>query len=381
MDQSTTNNKEIKNEQQPAATGPTQEISAENINSNIRSLPTKLMIPFVFSLICIILSVILSIYYILLFIGKSIEQYTLSAPLNHQTLDYESVSSNSFEFNTSFNYTYFLILPGLSFLGILTFGLINIFTVDENYRLPQTIRKMVSAMIISLIIVLPLQTLVYLFSNRNIKNIKKRLDVCDNYICSRIYKNVQFLEFIDEPKGSIISTSNSINKALSSLKEDNSIEDYAKAFYTITLFNHYQKLSLTNPSIHQAFELFNPSVLLAYKGCKPSKYFNRYGSYIEDISETIIRPALPRTITKDAIKVSKAFELYNDWIVNTNNLANAIQPQQALNSFIIVIISTVIIQIVVYITVLYKMFKVNTDDDITAKVIQNLHGIIILIIQ
>jgi len=122
------------------------------------------------------------------------------------------------------------------------------------------------------------------------------------------------------------------------------------------------KLSLTNPSIHQAFELFNPSVLLAYKGCKPSKYFNRYGSYIEDISETIIRPALPRTITKDAIKVSKAFELYNDWIVNTNNLANAIQPQQALNSFIIVIILTVIIQIV-YIAVMYKMFKVNTDDD------------------
>jgi hypothetical protein len=371
MDQPTTNNQEIKNEQLP-----TQKTSIQNVNNNIRSLPTKLMIPFVFSLICIILSVILSIYYVLLFIGKSIKQYTLSAPLNHQTLDYESVSSNSFEFNTSFNYTYFLILPGLSFLGILTFGLINIFTVDENYRLPQTIRKMISGMIISLIIVLALQTLVYLFSNRNIKNVKKRLDDCDNYICSRIYKNVKFLEFIDEPKESIISTSNSVNNAISSLKEDISIEDYAKAFYTITLFNHYQKLSLTNPSIQQAFELFNPSVLLSYKGCKPSKYFNRYGSYIEDISETIIRPALPRTITKDAIKVSKAFELYNDWIVNTNNLANAIQPQQALNSFIIVIILTVIIQ-VVYIAVMYKMFKVNTDDDITAKVIQKISVIII----
>ena len=375
MDQETnnqpTNNQETNNQELP-----TQKTSVQNINNNIRSLPTKLMIPFVFSLICIILSVILSIYYVLLFIGKSIKQYTLSAPLNHQTLDYDSVSSNSFEFNTSFNYTYFLILPGLSFLGILIFSLINIFTVDENYRLPQTIKKMISGMIISLIIVLALQTLLYLFSNRNIKNVKKRLDDCDNYICSRIYKNVKFLDFIDEPKESIISTSNSINNALSSLKEEISIEDYAKAFYTITLFNHYQKLSLTNPSIQQAFELFNPSVLLSYKGCKPSKYFNRYGSYIEDISETIIRPALPRTITKDAIKVSKAFELYNDWIVNTNNLANAIQPQQSLNSFIIVIISTVIIQIV-YITVMYKMFKVNTDNDITAKVIQKIPDIII----
>jgi hypothetical protein len=375
MDQETnnqpTNNQETNNQELP-----TQKTSVQNINNNIRSLPTKLMIPFVFSLICIILSVILSIYYVLLFIGKSIKQYTLSAPLNHQTLDYESVSSNSFEFNTSFNYTYFLILPGLSFLGILIFSLINIFTVDENYRLPQTIKKMISGMIISLIIVLALQTLLYLFSNRNIKNVKKRLDDCDNYICSRIYKNVKFLDFIDEPKESIISTSNSINNALSSLKEEISIEDYAKAFYTITLFNHYQKLSLTNPSIQQAFELFNPSVLLSYKGCKPSKYFNRYGSYIEDISETIIRPALPRTITKDAIKVSKAFELYNDWIVNTNNLANAIQPQQSLNSFIIVIISTVIIQIV-YITVMYKMFKVNTDNDITAKVIQKIPDSII----
>ena len=375
MDQETnnqpTNNQETNNQELP-----TQKTSVQNINNNIRSLPTKLMIPFVFSLICIILSVILSIYYVLLFIGKSIKQYTLSAPLNHQTLDYESVSSNSFEFDTSFNYTYFLILPGLSFLGILIFSLINIFTVDENYRLPQTIKKMISGMIISLIIVLALQTLLYLFSNRNIKNVKKRLDDCDNYICSRIYKNVKFLDFIDEPKESIISTSNSINNALSSLKEEISIEDYAKAFYTITLFNHYQKLSLTNPSIQQAFELFNPSVLLSYKGCKPSKYFNRYGSYIEDISETIIRPALPRTITKDAIKVSKAFELYNDWIVNTNNLANAIQPQQSLNSFIIVIISTVIIQIV-YITVMYKMFKVNTDNDITAKVIQKIPDIII----
>ena len=374
MDQETnnqpTNNQETNNQELP-----TQKTSVQNINNNIRSLPTKLMIPFVFSLICIILSVILSIYYVLLFIGKSIKQYTLSAPLNHQTLDYESVSSNSFEFNTSFNYTYFLILPGLSFLGILIFSLINIFTVDENYRLPQTIKKMISGMIISLIIVLALQTLLYLFSNRNIKNVKKRLDDCDNYICSRIYKNVKFLDFIDEPKESIISTSNSINNALSSLKEEISIEDYAKAFYTITLFNHYQKLSLTNPSIQQSFELFNPSVLLSYKGCKPSKYFNRYGSYIEDISETIIRPALPRTITKDAIKVSKAFELYNDWIVNTNNLANAIQPQQSLNSFIIVIISTVIIQIV-YITVMYKMFKVNTDNDITAKLIQKITDII-----
>jgi len=48
--------------------------------------------------------------------------------------------------------------------------------------------------------------------------------------------------------------------------------------------------------------------------------------------------------------------------------------------FSIVIISTVFIQIV-YITVLYKIFKANTDDDITAKFIQKLHGIIILIIQ
>lgn len=347
----------------------------ENIK-NVRSLPTILMIPLVFSIICIISSIVLSIYYLILFIIKSIKQSLISSPLNHETLDYESVSSNSFDLNTSFNYTYFLILPGLALFGLAAFILIKLYVIDKNEVIPQDIRKLIRGMVISLVIVIILQTILYIISNNTIRKVKNRLDKCDTYVCNNIYKNIKFLQLLDEPKNSIVSTNNAISDAFKLLQEDISVEELAKSFYTITLFNHYQKLSLSNPSIDKAFDIFNPSVLLSSTGCKPSKYFTRHGSYIEDISETIIRPALPKVISKDVIKINKAFELCNNWIVTTNNLANSIQPQTALTTFIIMIIVTIIIQIV-YIFIISKLYVINTDKDISANILQKVGNVII----
>ena len=347
-----------------------------NTSKNIRELPTLLLLPLTFSTICITFSVILSIYYLILIIIKSINQSNLNSPLNHETLDYESVSSNSFDFNTSFNYTYFLILPGLALFGILLFILIKIYFIDNSVTIPLDVRKLIGGMLISIIIVLAIQSLIFIYSNITIKAVKNRLDKCDKYVCNRIYKSVKFLELIDEPKESIISTNNAITDAFNLLDENISIEELAKSFYTISLFNHYQKLSLSNPSIGKAFEIFNPSILLSSSGCNPSKYFSRYGSYIEDISETIIRPSLPKLISKDSIKMNKAFEIYNNWIVTTNNLANSISPQHALKSFIMMSILTPIIQLL-YIYIIMKMFVVNTDNDMIANILQKIGNFII----
>jgi hypothetical protein len=67
----------------------------------------------------------------------------------------------------------------------------------------------------------------------------------------------------------------------------------------------------------------------------------RYGTFIEDIGESLIRPHMSKSSL-----VNNAMNKCDEWISSTNEFSNTLYPSEALNAFIILVIGTCLIQVI-----------------------------------
>jgi len=306
-------------------------------------LPWTNMVLIIVAIGCIVMSVVLSIYYfMLLFIKVIIEEgiVKLKSPLNSETTDFIAIQSLTFGAGP-FNYMYFIILPMVALGCIVALLFYRITWTD--IPLPIEMKKFLFLLAIVTGIVLLVQNVIYQRSKVSIRAVEKRLESFNKYVCTKIYKSIKFLENISEPLGSIIAVNDAVRRSMVQLDGTLESVQLAQAFYTITMFNHFQKIGLRNPRIFDAFDLFKPASLLNAK-CNPGSYLTRYGTYVEDIAESIIRPNLTPELRDDPIKVDEALQLCNEWITNTNSYANTLYPEDAFNSFMIMVILTFFIQ-------------------------------------
>jgi len=271
-----------------------------------------------------------------------VQQGANENPLNIESIDFTTIQSLSFS-GGQFNYLYFMILPIGALAGVIVFTVLNAL-LGKGVPPSRQIKGLLFVIGLSALIMIVLQLFAYMKLGKSIKLVAKRLDFFNRYVCSKIYKNLRFLSLIQNPQVSIVGTMSSVQKSLATLSTGDTVENYAKAFFTVTLFYHYQKISLRNPIIFDAFDIFKPSSLLG-GGCNPGNYLARYGTYIEDISETVIRPVLPKELQGNQV-VEQAIILNNEWITNANGYANTIYPEDAFNSFAILAIVTILIQMV-----------------------------------
>jgi len=324
-----------------------------------RSLPITLLLPLVLALVAVIIGFIISIYYVILLIIMVIQQSAITSPLNIETVDYASIQSLTFFTPGQFNYMYFLLLPIVAILGIAIFTAFATLSPPSK-PLPREIKGLVFVIGLSAIIIFFVQGLIYQKIGKTIMAVEKRLKYFNSYVCSKIYKKIPFLAKLQNPQASIVGVHNTIQNSLQLIEEKTPYTEMAKAFFTISMFYHYQKISLRNPIIFDAFNLFNHSTLLS-RGCQPGAYLARYGTYIEDISETLLRPQLSKTIP--ITEVDKAFILCNEWITNANGYANTIYPEDSFSSFVIMAIITVLIQFIpIYLII---KFYIGGEDNIS----------------
>jgi hypothetical protein len=250
--------------------------------------------------------------------------------LNIESLEYQIITSLNFRHNDSmFKYAH------LFYLYVLALAFIIMFIIafrDKILKDDVVIIKVYCAVIVgwSLLLILASLTL-YFTVGKHIFKVNARLKAFNDYVNQRIHKKLNFLKLIEKPSANIIEMNNVIKKCLKMMyTNDTPTETMAKAFYTLTLYNHYHKLTIRNASINDAFVLFK-STYQVTNTYNPAAYLQRYGTYIEDINSSIIMENIDKTVRNPNLE--NALLLCNKWTAATNEAANTIYPEDALNAF------------------------------------------------
>lgn len=280
--------------------------------------------------------------------------------MNKETIEYNILNSITF---TQFNkYTMWTFIPLYLLLTIFAGTAMRMDFDAKNIKLLLLI-IFVYNLVISL-----LYFRFYIGYYKKIKSIKKQLDTANNFICNNIYKNRYVLNKLINPQEYSDLRDKVVKGILNDIPVDIKPEELAKIYYTLHLYEHLHKLGNKDANINDALNSFSPFKIIA--SCDFIQYFNRYGSYIETIN-TKLSMYTPNNIPNKT--VTKAFNICDENITDTNNLANSINLDNSIPPFITLFSINFILQILPYITplIIDKMAK-NVSQQIVmkAKIIQ-----------
>jgi len=306
------------------------------------------------AVIMMILATALIAVYTALIIKNLLKVYKNKTVLHIESIQYASIYSLSF-FNKGrgrFNYAYFFVF----FLGIAFLSLLCYMAFSRNL-LPSE-KVSVTVPVIALGVAIALQLVSMILAGKDIDKVKKQTDSLDNHICRNMYKSREFLDKLRIPKRDINSRYNTIIECIDILKRDLKIKNkvdagkLAKGFYTLTMYNYFNEFTSTkmenSKGGYDTLFTYDNNYPVQKNTCRPTGYLPRYGTLIEDIGETIIRQNMPKTSI-----VNEAMVKCDELVATTNKLANEIYPDMAFNVFIIMFISTVLINVLLVGTIFY----------------------------
>ena len=313
-----------------------------------------------FAVLCIFFNILIIVIYfaaIIYYIAKAASKV---APLNIEALDYAVLFNMTFIPGSKFNYTYiFMIFYGLSSV------LLAYYFKKQGYRISAytkfldssaapnqelEIQNTVSVLLLCSVIALIAQIFLSTTTSATINGVKRRTNMINTYIRKNLYKNSEFLAVIRQPATTILETNDRIIECLKILGKEKKKRELAQGFFTLTFYNYYQNFSLKNNNILPAFKTFNLQNLLT-SNYDPISYMPRYGTFIEDITESIIRPNM-----KKSDNLNEALYTCDSWISKTNEYANTIYPEASFDSFIILLIGTAVVM-TLFVAVLVKYYK------------------------
>jgi hypothetical protein len=207
------------------------------------------------------------------------------------------------------------------------------------------VMRFVNIALISLSIALPLQILIMVYAGRFINKVKAQSDALNTLIRINIYKNGDFLKKLRKPKTDSNDKYNTIVECIGILKNEKDKYKLAKGFYTLTLYNYFNEFSYAQG----AYEIFDLLALADQTNkIMPSAYMPRYGTFIEDIGETI-----RQHMSSSSSLVNDAMNECDILVSKTNELANTIYPDQAFNVFLLMLVTTILINVLLVGSVYY----------------------------
>lgn len=308
--------------------------------------------------VCVVIAVVLIVVYAVLIIKNLLKISKNKTVLNIESIQYASIYSLSFVNNGkfSFNYAYFfVILLGLAFVSLIIY-------MGVSSKEDPADKVSVLVPVIALGVAIALQLTTMILAGKDIDKVKKKADNLNTYICTNMYKKQEFLDKLKASAGGKINTHyTTIIECIGLLKKTKNINSnkLAKAFYTLTIYNYFNEFTSTKMgSSKGAYDMFNMIALSdKKKPCQPVGYLPRYGTFIEDIGETIIRQNMPYSQL-----LNDAMIKCDEMVATTNKLANEIYPDVAFNVFIVMFIATIVINVMLVGTVFYYSILPKTDD-------------------
>ena len=286
---------------------------------------------FMLGVLTTIVSILMSIYYVYSMMDIILKGMMVTTPLNIDTLEYNTMMSTRFFVLSKFNMWLFMVFPLLTLLSFLIMG---IFVIIKNIALPTLFKYTAWIFVAHNFLIFIGYSLFFFRARYQHGVVSSRILGFNQYVCQRIYRNTKFLNFLKTPQTDMVSIVNIFTDSMLKIPINSNKNDLAKAFYTLTLYYHYHKIGVRNPKIMGALSLFNPTMLLI-KSCQPADYLNRYGTYIEDISE-LIKHYLPVYLNPSTNpNTIPALDLAYNWTLQTNNYANSLYPEDALRPFVL----------------------------------------------
>jgi hypothetical protein len=179
----------------------------------------------------------------------------------------------------------------------------------------------------------------YLSTRKKIKNIQERLNKVDNFICSNIYKNPYILKLLIL-EDDTYALDEKIKNILQDIPTDIKSKDLAKLYYTLHLYTHFHKIGINDDRTKDAISKFKPLSIIS--GCSFVQYFYRYGTFIENINNSLSQYTpnnIPNKIVTQALTMCYAN------ISQTNILVNSVRIENALSPFNKLFAANAIIQI------------------------------------
>jgi hypothetical protein len=344
----------------------------KSVIDSFKNTHSRIRIYVLISLVITLFASILSLVYLGSAFVTFANTLLVKNPVNENSLDYRISRMganilnpmNIFYSLKGFNYVFFLVLPWIQVLTA-GFALINLVKKSENGEQPYA-----SSTVIILMIALCIQGALSLIFNyvvffnayRVFRLVHKRITNFNIYIWKRMYKGSdknKFYENLREVQANPFSVRQAAARSLSALPKDIPAEDLARAMFTVTMYFHYHKLGVRNPSIYNAMDQFDPLRLLVPNTFSPADYLFRQGTFIDDVAEQVAAndsTFLSKEIKNNKKLINDAVEIHAEWIAEANNRANSIFPDDSMIPFFQMAIIMLIIQTLPFL-ILIIVFK------------------------
>jgi hypothetical protein len=311
----------------------------------------------------VILCFIVSFIYILMTIFLTIDHSIYISPLNVNTLHYKATQAyNKFTNGQTFNMYIFLILSVIGFIASLLSIIVNV--SPSNNKNEQLLVIVLCFGFGFTLFVLQCMFGFGLVNNNYIAPAKKALQDFNDLVISHIYKNPSFLKLIYNSQNiSIVGVNNTIKSCLATITQSNvkiTSKDIANAFYTLSIYAHLDKIVQNTSNIKQSdiFSIFDNTAILT-KQCKVVEYLQRNGTFIEDISETLLRPNIGSKIDPNILK--EAIDIYRGYIKETNIAAGNVYTKMngAYSGFIAIIVLLFVAFLIHLMLIIYNLQTIN----------------------
>lgn len=331
------------------------------IYQDIKATDTIVNVAVVISLLFTLVSMALSLYFIIAAFHVMKNNAMMSTIVNEEALDYQVSKTYNTLFTFGFNYKYFLVLPWLQLIPFIMLyaAIMGKKRVNPSYSpyFGTTVIIVMCVLFVQIVIAFVSNYAIYFSTDTSLSPINRRIREFNKYVYKRMYKGVsaagitttfKFYSAISSVEHNPFTLQRSVKRALHQLPNKISAETLAQALFTVNMFVHFHKLGARSPSLQKAVSLFNPTRLLLPGFFSPADYLFKKGTFIDDIGELLgdqrLRYLSPE-ILKNKNMVNQAVLLNAEWIAEANNRGNNIYAEDSFIPFMVMAVLMLFFQV------------------------------------
>jgi len=349
----------------------------KNARDDIKKSTMSLRVCVLVAFLSVFVSAIMSIVKLV----QISQDYTLSGylknPLNKDIVDYNIAESTSFSlhgFFSKYSYLMFLMFPLISIVFCII-SIVLIYRVKkangDQPEMSMILNILLLVTVIQSIIIICVNYVKFFKTRKRMQPVLNGIRTFNRYIYNNIYKDSAFLNSIQrslsvtgQPGTSSDLVKDSLKVVMNHFDDSTTDSDktdiLTKAFFTLNMIKHFQKIGYTNPNTPDALSLFTPLKVLSLQFFTPSDYLFANGDVIEDHSisfaDTYTKLNCQNGNGTSSSILNTAINDTIEHVINANNYASNLNLTNSDSDFYDMVISVCISQTAPFVF-LYILFR------------------------
>jgi len=323
--------------------------------------PLGVIILTVIAFIFVMVSMLLSLIYLIKITYQAADGKYITNPLNIDTVIY-NISKIDDLYSSEYKFKLFIYLPAMGLL-LSTLALLypwicnNIFSV-KTQEPPGIIEKIILVLLFQSFIALSFNYAAYSYGYEALHKVDERIHNLNNFIHNKIYKNAKFLAPLKNIPSNSLLVSHVLQSSINNIEKGPTVDTLANSFFTLNLYHHFMKIGHKNKHIKNAMTTFDLNHLLIGSSLKeeleelfgelawsPTDYLFHKATFIEDYSTTLSQYylAIPSNAKSKEVVLQATIKVAS-WMEEINNRSNEIHPEESWKRFLPMAIIILVIQ-------------------------------------